>query len=613
MARITGAADERIFQIQRWLGVNENPDGDTKLKMGEAAEMRNFRVTRDGNLQKRPGTKAVLTVESGAAIDAVWTGYVAGTERVMAVCNGHLYSLFTASTGVWEKTDIGSLGVVSSPHMFGFSGKLYILTGSNYYSWDGTTLGTVSGYVPLVAVTVAPGGANELLEQVNKLTAKRRVWLSPDGTATDFQLPEKDLASIDSAVMTSDGTTTVAFTANATTGVISFTAPPSAGTNTIEVGYTAKTDFRSEVINMRFSEFYSGTQDTRVFLYGDGSNKALYSDITYHGESSAEYFPDLNVAHVGESNTPITGMIRHYGSLAVYKSDSAYSINYGTIMLADGNETAAFYIGDINKAIGNEAPGQVQLVLNSPITLFGQDVYEWKNSNYRGSSLSRDERQARRISDRVYATLHKFDTKNCVCYDDNYNQEYYICDASGQALVCNYAADAWYLYTNFFMHRPMSVRNELYFGGTDGTVYHVSTDYTYDGNADNTVQNPIFAWWESGAMAFGQDYKRKFSAMLWVGIKPEGKASVDVTAKTDRTGSLAEKQIAQTVTGKFDFSDFDFEHLSFEVNDRPQMRRLKIKAKKFVYYKLIFKTNTADTGVTVTAADIKVRYTGVAK
>ena len=124
MARITGAADERIFQIQRWLGVNENPDGDTKLKMGEASAMRNFRVTRDGNLQKRPGTRGILTVESEKTIDAVWTGFVGGTERVMAICNKHLYSLWNAGTNEWSKTDIGSVGTTDRPHMFGFGDKL---------------------------------------------------------------------------------------------------------------------------------------------------------------------------------------------------------------------------------------------------------------------------------------------------------------------------------------------------------------------------------------------------------------------------------------------------------------------------------------------------------
>ena len=46
---------------------------------------------------------------------------------------------------------------------------------------------------------------------------------------------------------------------------------------------------------------------------------------------------------------------------------------------------------------------------------------------------------------------------------------------------------------------------------------------------------------------------------------------------------------------------------------KPQMKRLKIKAKKFVFYKLILSSNNENAAATVTSADIRVRYTGYAK
>ena len=65
---------------------------------------------------------------------------------------------------------------------------------------------------------------------------------------------------------------------------------------------------------MRFSETYNGQTDTRVFLYGDGSNTAIYSGLDYNGKPTAEYFPDLNEIAVDSANTPITSMIKHYDS-----------------------------------------------------------------------------------------------------------------------------------------------------------------------------------------------------------------------------------------------------------------------------------------------------------
>ena len=40
------------------------------------------------------------------------------------------------------------------------------------------------------------------------------------------------------------------------------------------------------------------------------------------------------------------------------------------------------------------------------------------------------------------------------------------------------------------------------------------------------------------------------------------------------------------------------------------MTRLKLKAKKFTYYKLILTNDDVDTTATVTSADIRVRFTG---
>lgn len=614
MATITGAADERVFQIQKWLGLNENPDGDTKLKMGEASVMRNFRVTRDGNLQKRPGTKYVLKGDvADAQYKAVWVGFINGVERVMAIWSNtnttYLRSLWDGTAWVeGASANVGTIGAIDHPHMFGFDDKLYILTGSEYYVYDGTTLSVVSGYVPLVATAVPPDGGGELLEQVNKLTPNRRAWFSPDGTHNVFQLPEKNIASVVAVRRTSNNSAITGWTADTTAGTVTFNNAPAQGVSTVEIEWTATASQRSEITAMHFSETYNGSQDTRVFLYGDGSNTALYSDVDYYGKPNAEYFPDQNEVRVGVANTPITGMIRHYGTLAVYKTDGAWSINYGIITLADGNLASAFYVTPVNAAIGGEAPGQVQLVLNSPVTLFGQDLYEWRNSSYYTSNLTRDERQARRMSDRVFATLHSFDTTNCKCFDDNYNQEFYIANPDGKALVWNYAVDAWYYYTDFPALLPFSFHNELYYFKGNGIV-HVSTEHEYD-EAYNGDLNAIDCYWESGSMSFGRDYQRKYSAMLWVGIKPDAHALVDVTVMTDRSSALSEKEVDYAL---FDFEHVQFDNFTFSTNDKPQMKRLKIKAKKFVFYKLIFKTNTDDTSVTVTSADIRVRFTGYSK
>ena len=120
----------------------------------------------------------------------------------------------------------------------------------------------------------------------------------------------------------------------------------------------------------------------------------------------------------------------------------------------------------------------------------------------------------------------------------------------------------------------------------------------------------IDCYWEGGSEAFKADYQRKYSAMLWVGMKPEPYGQVWVTVATDRSQSLNEKLVE---TSYFSFNSLDFSRLTFNPLKNPRMARLKIKAKKFIYYKLILKTNTKDSTATVTAADFRVRFTGYAK
>lgn len=660
MAQITGAQNERVFTIQKWLGLNQNPDGDTKLKMGEAAVMRNWRVTRDGNLQKRPGTREVLHLGGeGEMVLATWTGFVGGEEGAYAIVGypregdtpgvGRLYRC-TDDEG-WQGTLVGSFAGIDMefPHMFGFGEKLYILTGEDYYEYDGNTLRSVVGYVPLVAVTIPPDGGGELLEQVNKLNGSRRAWLSPNGTGTKFLLPDtypiqavdyvKDLGT-DTDVPTTD------YTVDMAERSITFATAPAESTNSYEVGWHVAENFRSSVVKMTRSELYNGSQDTRVFLYGDGSADTFYSDLDYSGTPRADYFPDMNQVRVGEANTPITALVRQYSRLIAFKTNSTWSIQFGQITTAEGNLIAGFYVTPVNKTIGhNSWLANVELVLNNPVCIMGSDLYEWFPN--RGGNLTNDERQAKRISDRIYETLRSFDVEDdreglrfVRTFDDNYHQEYYLYTGDGQALVWNYATDAWYYYNHFPMYTPFEWRGELYYGSTSGGIQHISTDYTYDSIAGGDPE-AIDCVWQSGSMSFGMDYQRKYAAAIWVGLKPESRSEVIVTVQTDKSGNYQEKVVS---TALFGFDHVDFGDWTFSINRKPQMKRLKIKAKKFVFYKLILKNQDEDisqsaslpsldfdhmdfghftfavehkaftgTSATITSVDMRVRFQGYAK
>lgn len=615
MAQIKGTDNSSILKIQAFLGLNENPDGDTTLKVGEMAEMRNFRITQDKHLQIRPGSKTILSladalsslgqgnVQDGAEtrVYGVWRGIAGASEHILASFGGHIWDI-DAKNGAAKDKGSAPMGEVS---FFGFGGKVYLLGGGEYKSWDGgtdTAFATVEGYVPLIQTATTPKGEGTLVENVNRLTGKRRVQFSPDGTATVFQLPEKDINEVSS--VKSGGEPVTNCTMDLENGTVTFTAAPAAGTNTVEIEYRKGDGVRSEVTGMKYSELFNGATDTRVFLYGDGTNRAVYSGVPFAtGRASAEYFPDLYELTVGESNTPLTALVRHYSRLMAFKTDSAWAILQGEIGLADGGSTAAFYVQPVNRQFGNEAPGQVRLLENNPLTMDAGSVYQWRSGSSYASYISNNENNAKRISDRVASTLKGFDLKKVLTANIKADHEFWFLHGT-RALILNYANDSWYLYDGLPFSRIVEHEGTVIGFSDNGTVVEFSQKYRSDNGA------PINCYAATGAMDFDKDWLLKYSPMIFVAMQPASNARIKVTVETNRRSDYPEKTVAYSLAT---FLHVDFNHFSFATNRKPQVKKVKMKVKKATFYRLIFKSNSASATATVIETDIRLRYAGNVK
>lgn len=165
-------------------------------------------------------------------------------------------------------------------------------------------------------------------------------------------------------------------------------------------------------------------------------------------------------------------------------------------------------------------------------------------------------------------------------------------------------------------------------------LYELSDEHTYDylpniGNVDGVKQvssytrTPISCTWESGHMDFGKSNMRKYSSYIWVTLAPGRNVRAWISARSDRRSEYSEKSVENQVTGLF--GETNFEDFTFETYEVPRARRLKIKVKKFVYYKLLVRCEgdeavsvpsvpeSADGAVTVLSIDQRVRFTSDAK
>ncbi len=588
--------------IKQFLGLRQDPYGTVNVKPGEASVMRNFRITDGYHLQIRPGTRTMLDLaarsaaaegQTGAAAEEMKTpvrgmffGKVGETACFLAAQGGHVWNVDPETAAA---TDLGTL-TDSETFFFPFGGKVYLLNGTEYLSWSGTgTLQTVAGYVPLITISTPPEGGGTLLEPLNLLTGAKRQQFSPDGTATTFQLGEKDVGSVDRVTAT-DGSALPGYTVDLAAGTVTFETAPTLGVNTIEIQWTKGDGERGQVCAMRYAECFNGASDTRVFLYGDGTSDTLYSGLTETGMPTAEYFPALNVLSVDRQNTPVTGLIRHGARLLAFKPDGAFAIEYDTLTLEDGSVISAFYVTTLNREVGNEAPGQVRLLLNWPYTLKGRGIYRWVSVD-----SIQDERSAVRVSDRVEETLSSFDWESVSAFDDGDSQEYYLFSGN-ECLVYHYGLDVWYRYDGLWITAAQRAGEKLYFGTADGRILHVSRQYRSDDEA------PIDALWESGAMDFGAGARRVHLLPLTIAMQPESSARATVTLRSNRRGVYRSRVIAYSYCT---FVHVNFTHFSFRLNQRPQKQRLRIPARGAVYDQLVIESCSGSATATILEARLE--------
>jgi len=591
MSRIRAFAARGGGTLGPFLGLNESQDGESALKRGEAAVMENWRVTPSGSLSLRPGTELVCALPG--KITALWHGSLPAGERTVAAANGKLWSI-NEDTGTAAEIGSADSARVS---FFGFAGKLYILAGTDYLGWEGdesVPAASVAGYVPLVAVSAPPAGGGTPLEGVNRLTGSKRMRFSPDGAAQTFQLPEKNIDSVD-AVLSVTGGQLPEYTVNLATGRVVFQSVPSEGTNTVEIAWTKGEGERASVAAMRFSESYSGDTDARIFLCGDGSNRCVYSDLDSNGRPSAEYFPELNVLDVDSANTPVTGLIRHYDSLLVFKPDGCFKVSYGQIAGSNGELIAAFYVRGVNRQTGLDSPGAVRLADNAPVTLCRGGIYLWKTG---GSSVP-DERNAVFISERARASAAALG-RGVVAEDNAAEREMHFISGRND-LIWNYGRDCFYRYCYSFSVASACLSGDaLLLGGADGGLRRVSSSAVTD------CGEKYPAVWESGAISFAGEEFRQRTGELFLSLKPEPGALLDVALLTDQRADLPVKRVTFTLAG---FLHADFAGWSFRTSRRARVRRVKIRTGEHSYLKLRV-TTPGGAPCTLLAAVVPSRASG---
>lgn len=142
-------------------------------------------------------------------------------------------------------------------------------------------------------------------------------------------------------------------------------------------------------------------------------------------------------------------------------------------------------------------------------------------------------------------------------------------------------------------------------------AFRLEEDYVYDdAEVPGGEATQISAVWESGFLSFGADFRRKYSSEIYLSVQPQSGSRIVVTAETDKREDYLEKVIENST---FQWSNATFTDWTFNTSDRPTINRVRLKVKKFIYYKLVFRIDKPGTQGTILGFDQKIRFASMAK
>ncbi len=607
-------------------GVDFSTD-PTQVADCRAAYAENIVSDLAGFPEKRPGWRTLLTVEQ--PVNGLFYAVFPSGRGVFFIHGGtKLYTWDGDQTATQIASDLANHRSCGFNH----SGYLFLLEGTHYMmvTESETTDGGVTTYsyskalvkdnafVPTTVVSTPAAGGGMAFEAVNLLTGKRKNSMIGDGTSTIFYLDTQEIDSVDRVSVEGEEVAATEYTVDLTAGTVTFITAPMAysggsGVDNVVIEFTkVVAGYAERIEECTTFATYGLNNDNRLFFSGN-PNKP--NTDWQSGLMDPTYFPDTGYTKIGSDGSAIMGYLKQGDSLLVVKSEDGEDAEL-YLRTAEINESGevSFPIRQGAKGVGAISAHAFASLRDDPLFLSREGVCAVISSEVTGTRALQDRsyyvnarlREEGGLNNAVAAVWNGY-------YLLSVNGHVYLADGrqkTGNSETEQYGYE-WYYWTNvparvFFEHE-----GTLYFGTESGKVCRFNTDIAVMSRYEDD-DDAITAVWATRLFDLGTIARRKTLTKKGCGvmIKPYTRSSVDIYIRTDRTH---ESLICASTMDILNFADIDFERLTFNTLDTPQVKAFNKKVKQFIVLQLVFKNVAKDEGFGIYGAEVQYTLDGYVK
>jgi len=549
---------------------------ETALPMNQASDILNVNADDRGTLSKRKG-QAFLdnSLGAGGCTSIIYKG------KIIKQWSTFLYSYnLDGSSPVQIFTGLA----ISKAFFIVFQGLLYMMNGTDFIQYDGTTVINVPPYVPIVSQGRNEDGTiSTLYEPLNLLTGAFTDMFSPLGVIKIYKMSFSGLDA--NTLICNNGTVEgTGFTVDRTTGLVTFVVAPVAGTNTLKLtAYKVNASDALQIKNCTYAVEFS----SRLFITGNPNypNRLWKTGLTPNQASlQANYFPASGLSSfdsVTGIDKKMTAFVKKFDKLIYLKEDSV-NITYNQTQ-ADGS--SGFPISSINDTIGCDMPGSVQLVDNMPVffnslnggyairstTVLGENEVKDFSANVNGSGARQGLLQESLT-----------DLQNCSSFNDgnkyylNVGNHVYVWDYSLGYNLNDQETLHWFIYDNINANSFFMVNNVLcYSSSLTGSIVKFI-------DALNDFGQPINGKWKSKLMDFGMAEYYKNITEMWLTTRGNSNSTLNINYYDDNGTILSSSIIPQSSTKSFKWSTWKWSEFTWKsqkfaptIKSRPGIKNVR--------------------------------------